>query len=129
MSAIKYIYGIAAILLALDAMTYNILGQLLLEVFVVILGVLILLTPMGGQYTKPTLSQQARRFIFGVFIVIIGLVPLIQTWSGPFVIARFVEILHWASIEIWSGQLILLLIGVIYFFAGTKRGDKAIYSQ
>ena len=129
MGAMKYLYGIAAILLGLDAWLFEILPSLFLQALVVALGVVILLTPMGGQYTKPSWSQQVRRFVFGAFIVLIGLVPLIQTYTGPFIISGWIEVLHWASIETLSGQLLLIFIGVIYFFAGTKRGDKAIYSQ
>jgi len=133
MGAFKWIYGGLAIFFALDAMLFGILPGQVLQIGTVILGILILFTPMGGVRTKPTFAQQIRRFFFGAFIVIIGLIPFIQNYSGSFVygtlIGRSVEWLHWASIEIFSGQIILLLIGVIYFFAGTKRGDKAIYSQ
>ncbi|MEK6840495.1 MAG: hypothetical protein AABX79_00905 [Nanoarchaeota archaeon] len=129
MGVMKYIYGISAILLALDAMFLEILPSLLLQVLVVVLGVLILLTPMGGQRVRPTTSQQVRRFVFGAFIALIGAVPLIQNYTGSFIIGGWIEVLHWASIEVWSGQLILILIGVIYFFAGTKTGNQTIYSQ
>ena len=129
MCVFKYFYGLAAILFALDGMWFGILGEILLPLFVLILGVLIMFTPMGGQYTKPTLSQQVRRWFFGAFIVIIGLVPLIQNYTGPFIVSGWIELLHWVSIEVFSGQLILLLIGVIYFFAGTKVGNRPLYSE
>jgi len=129
MGAIQYIYGGLAILFALDALLFGILPKQFLQIGVIILGALILFTPMGGLRTKPTLAQQIRRFVFGIFIVIIGAVPFIQNYSGSFVIGGWIEVLHWASIEVWLGQLILLLIGVIYFFAGTKTGGRAIYSQ
>ena len=107
------IYGIAAILLALDAMFSHILGQLL-PVLVVALGVLILLTPMGGgPMGYQTTSQKIRRYVFGIFIGIIGLVPIIQNYTGSFyipVVSGSIEILPWASVEVWTGQVILILI-------------------
>jgi len=126
------IYGIAAILLALDAMFSHILGQLL-PVLVVALGVLILLTPMGGgPMGYQTTSQKIRRYVFGIFIGIIGLVPIIQNYTGSFyipVVSGSIEILPWASVEVWTGQVILILIGVIYFFAGTKAGNAPIWTH
>ena len=129
MGAIKWLYGGLAILLALNAMFFEILTGLYLQIAVIILGVLILATSMGGPRVRPTTAQQIRRFVFGGFIVLIGAVPLIQTYTGSFVIAGWIEVLHWVSIEVFSGQIILLLIGIIYFFAGTKTGNQTIYSQ
>ncbi len=129
MGAIKWLYGGAAIFLALNAMFLEILTGLSLQIAVIILGGLILFTRMGGPRVRPTTAQQIRRFVFGVFIVTIGAIPLIQTYTGPFIVGGWIEVLHWVSIETFSGQIILLLIGVIYFFAGTRTGDRVIYSQ
>ena len=124
----NWLYGGVAILLALDGLIFGILGQLL-PILVIALGVLILFTPMAGRRVKPTTSQQIRRFVFGIFVIIIGAVPLIQNYTGSFVIGGWIEVLHWASIEIWSGQIILILIGVIYFFGGTKAGETRLYTR
>ena len=116
----NWIYGLALIYLALDGLYLRMLPGESLPVAVIIIGALILFTPIGSPRARPTLSAKIRRFVFGAAVVLMGV-------ASTGVLGKF-NIFGNLTIDSFYGQLILLIFGVIYLFAGTKRGDQPIYS-
>lgn len=116
----NWIYGLALIYLALDGFILKVLPENYLPVAVIIVGALILFTPIGSLRARPTISAKIRRFVFGAAVVLMGV-------ASTGILGEF-NILGSLTINSFYGQLILLIIGVIYLFAGTKRGDQPIYS-
>jgi len=128
---INWIYGLLLIYVALDAMFFGILPADMLPIIVVILGVLIFFTPIhkapsvrgprGFIASSPRGPfQWIRRWIFGAAVVILGLAS--SQWIGA------LNILSGATIYTWAGQGILILIGLVYLFSGTKTGAYQIGS-
>ena len=123
---INWIYGLAIIYVALDAMFIPFLPESLLPFIVILLGLLVFITSLepstvmpisGAAYplVRPRL-QFFRRRVFGVYMILSGLASVFYTYlSLP------VEIAYYTSIYNFSGQVILLLIGVIYSLAGEGR--------
>ncbi len=115
---VNWIYGTLLILIALDAMFIGYLSQdLFLPVAVIIMGALILFTPMYGG----SIGQVLRRWVFGIVVVLMGIASFFQ---GD--ILRFD--LSYLTVSSLSGQAILILIGIIYFFGGTREGKRPIRS-
>ncbi len=110
MGILNWIYGGVIIFLALDAWFLHFLPSQFSPVAVGIMGVLILFTSMG-QF--PTASQNIRRFVFGIALVLLGGGSLLSIWYENFPLFTTFSL---------PGQLILILIGIIYFFGGTRRG-------
>ncbi len=116
---VSRIYGILIILVALDAMIFGILPQALLPFIVILLGILIFFTPIGGPnnpqmpgygqnyspYSRESIVAKIRRRVFGVYMVLAGILSFTGLLNFPFG--------AYASVYIFSGQLIILLIGVI----------------
>mgnify|MGYP001575396686 CR=1 FL=1 len=129
MGSIKWVYGIALVYFALEGFTsdINILSDLFLPWAVIIVGVLISFTPMTksiyGTEINPSILQKIRRWGFGIVIVLIGIISLNIPIPGLDFYGQYLTIYS------LYGQAILALIGVIYLFAGTKAGNRTIYSQ
>ena len=108
----NWIYGIVLILVALDAMFIGLLPVDMLPIIVIILGALILFTPLNAKLVWK------RRRDFGAALIIIGVKS-----SGWLVGLVWLE---GATVETWGGQAILIVIGLIYLFAGTRVGEYKI---
>ena len=117
-------YGALIVFVALDAMILGYVPSNVLPIAVIILGVLVLFTPIvtrGIQGTVGAPFQWLRRWIFGVAIIILG------TASSEFIGAGFLgrfDILGSFTLDTLVGQLVLLLIGIIYFLAAFARTRK-----
>lgn len=116
----NFVYGALIAFVALDAMFLHILPESLTPFAVILLGVLVLLTPIAsikrlqGQYVLSPRApfQLIRRWIFGLFLVFMGIVSFVGSLESSF---------PYVAVSSASGQLILLGIGVIYFFAAFAR--------
>ena len=115
------IYGLIIIFLAIDAWFLGLLPGQFLPVAVIIMGALVLFTPIGGggPFNQPTFSQKIIRFVFGIALVVLGLASLFPLGY---------ENLPFYTVDALSAQLILLLIGVIYLLSGTRTGNIQIRS-
>ena len=114
----NWIYGIALILVALDAMFFGFLPADMSPIIVIILGALILLTPISSNPYTPAKLGWLRQYVFGAALVIMGVAS--SGWLTGLVW------LEGATIETWAGQAILIVIGLIYLFAVTKAGAYKI---
>lgn len=116
-----FIYGLVIAFVALDAMIFGIIPAALLPFVLMVLGVMIFLTPIvsmpayngpGGRFVSSgkigPRYQWLRRYVFGIYIVAVGVLSLLG-FAGQYV--------QEITIYTLPGQLILLLIGVIYFLA------------
>ena len=119
----NWIYGLALIYLALEAFTtgISIIPEEFLPFAVIIMGALILFTPISSPYTPPTFTAKIRRWVFGIAVVAMGVLS--------FNIGGF-ALYNLSGLTIYSlyGQALLALIGVIYLFAGTRTGSMQIRS-
>src|SRR3989344_4130662 len=125
---VSIIYGIILIVLSLVLMfaedTAFGIPSIFFPAFVVVMGILILLTPMEtdarrlrnlAMGTPRPAFRWLRRWVFGFFIVISGALPFLQEYIGDF---------PWGarlSSETFSGQLILLAVGAVYLLASFAR--------
>lgn len=119
----NWIYGVALILIAFDAMWFGIIPVEFLPVGAIIIGVLILFTPIGSGFGRPTLAATIRRVVFGIVVALMGLLSY-NIWGLDFLAEWF----PYFTINSTIGQIILILIGVIYLFAGTRAGNYQIGS-
>ncbi len=117
MGLINWTYGSVIIFLALDAWFLHILPDQLSPVAVVIMGVLVFLTPLRGQFGQPAhWTQKVRQYLFGAVIVVIGVSSLFPSlW-----IIGYENLPLFTTYSLF-GQLILLAIGALYFFATSPR--------
>ncbi len=115
--AVNLTYGLIIIFLALDAWLFHVIPSQFLPVGVIIMGVLVLLTPLGGGgYTQPTFAQRIIRFVFGIAMVVMGALSIYN-------LGGFGDIYNTYSL---SGQVILILIGAIYIMSGTRTAGMQI---
>jgi hypothetical protein len=130
MRLINWIYGIAIILVALDAMLFGLIPSNLLGFIVALLGVLVVTTKLssGRAYLHQGIPvmplgvprprfQWLRRWFFGIFMIVSGVLSIVG------IATEFLE-LQAITIYSLSGQLILIGIGLIYLFAGTKHAGR-----
>ena len=118
---VNLIYGGILIFLALDAMIFNLIPGTFLSILVVIMGVLILFTPLAsrrasGLYRNVPAPkyQWLRRWVFGAYLVLSGIMSVVGLYSDfPFMANT--------SIYTIGGQLILIGIGLIYFLTSFKK--------
>ena len=116
------IYGALLVLAALDAMIFGFVPPTALPLLVIVLGVLVFFTPIlgrgpGGTAISP-LFNWLRRWIFGAVIIIMGITSI---GFVPFLSGANYTALGYLSLDIFLGQLILLIIGIIYFLAAFAR--------
>lgn len=122
------IYGVLVVFIALDIMFFHFIPSGFLDVIVMALGILILLIPTRREispYGYPTRIkfQWLRKWIFGAALVILGL-------SSDRFIVGFGDKLGFFTLNSLVGQLILLLIGIIYLLAAFGRTRRMqIYSR
>jgi len=114
----NFIYG--GLLIAVVITTWlSLFPKTFLPAIVGILGVLILFTPMisGGRGVIPAAGprfQWLRRYVFGIYLIISSIMSYVDIYSNFPWLAR-------TSIYTFSGQLILLGIGAIYFLAAFEK--------
>ena len=116
-------YGALIVFVALDAMILGYVPSNVLPIAVMILGVLVLFTPIvtrGIQGKIGAPFQWLRRWIFGAAIIIIGAASS-EFLSG--FLGRF-GLLESFTLDAFVGQIVLLLIGAIYFLAAFARSRK-----
>ena len=122
-------YGALIVFAALDAMLFGIMPSNILPIAVIILGAMVLFTPitlMGPGRTKIGAPfQWIRQWVFGAVMVIMGIV---STGFVPLLSGSDYTALGYLTLDTLWGQLILLIIGVIYFFAAFKRTRQAVGS-
>ena len=117
-----FIYGILIVLAALDAMIFGFVPSIALPLAVIVLGALVLFTPIlspgpGGTIIR-TSSNWLRRWVFGAVMVLMGIAStgIVPSLSGSNYTA-----LGYLTLDTFIGQLILLIIGAIYFLAAFAR--------
>ena len=114
------IFGILLVLVAIDTMITHIIPLTFLPFAVIVLGVLVLMTPLvspnlvqGREVLSPRAPFQfIRRWIFGLVIVVMGLVPLISALETQ---------LPYLSVDSTLGDFILLGIGAVYLLASFAK--------
>ena len=119
-----FIYGTLIVLVALDAMIFGFVPSIALPLAVIVLGALVLFTPIlrpgpgGSILLKRTLSNWLRRWVFGAVMVLMGIAStgIVPSLSGSNYTA-----LGYLTLDTFIGQLILLIIGAIYFLAAFAR--------
>ncbi|MEK6897258.1 MAG: hypothetical protein AABW93_01870 [Nanoarchaeota archaeon] len=125
-----FLYGALIVFAALDAMFLGFVPSNVLPIAVIILGVLVLFTPIVTRGIRGSIGapfQWLRRWIFGAVMIIIGAA------SSGFIGSGFLErfnILGSFTLDTFVGQIVLLLIGIIYFlatFARTRQINAASY--
>ena len=114
---VNLVYSGLIIWFALEALFLPIIPDSFLSYLVIVLGALILFTPVGGPYTRTNLTQKLTRFVSGIFLVVSGILSVVGE------IGQYVP-----QITLYStaGPIIMILIGIIYFLSGTKTGKIEI---
>ena len=125
-AVVSGIYGVIIAFLALDAMIFGIISTGFLPLVIIVMGVLVLFTPLQSTrdlYTRQTTGtpgfwfQRLRRLVFGIFMILQCLIPYGQSLGLDFLYTYGAR----ASIETFTGQIILLAIGAIYLLASFAR--------
>lgn len=110
---VNFVYGGILIYIALDVLVpfLHFIPEEFLQYVLIVMGVLILLTPAGAAGMTP-IFQKLRKWVFGIFLVAMGLLSAIGSFGQFF-----------QNITIYSttGPWILLGIGVIYFLSAFKQ--------
>jgi hypothetical protein len=118
-----FLYGALLVLAALDAMIFGFVPPVALPLIVVILGVLVFFTPILrtglGATGIGSPFNLIRRWVFGAVLVILGLAS--SDLLGSFLDFGGFNIFGYLTLDDFMGQLVLLLIGVIYFLAAFAR--------
>ncbi|MEK6889478.1 MAG: hypothetical protein AABW80_05220 [Nanoarchaeota archaeon] len=120
--------GIASISIDFSSYVENEIGFEITERItswaVVLVGVLILFTPITRPAVEGVASQRVgfaliRRWLFGLVTLLIGL-------TGMFAPMLDWPILKNIALGTWSGGIVLILFGVVYFFAafGSTRNMR-----
>lgn len=115
---ITFIYGLV-LAIAVLASWFGFLPDLFLPFLVIAMGVLIFFTPLvsppmlGRGFARPRF-QWLRRYLFGVYLVLAGLMSYVDVYTNFPYLAR-------TSIYTFSGQCIILGIALIYFLAAFER--------
>ena len=115
------IYGIALIYLALDAFILGILPKEFLPFAVIIVGAMILFTPVSSSGTiRPSFFRQLRRLVLGIAVVFMGVISQFE------IFASVATIFPYFTLSSLIGQIILFLIGLIFLLATTRTGTTPI---
>jgi len=126
---VNFIYG--GLIIAVVITTWlGIFPQVFLPFVVIILGGLILFTPVDTPSAMHPLAprtprgpfQWLRRYVFGAYMVLAGVMSYVDILSNFPWLAR-------TSIYTFSGQLILLGIGAIYFLSAFSRTRRMVMAS
>lgn len=119
-------YGALIVFVALDAMLFGFVPSNVLPIAVIIIGVLVLFTPIhtwgpgGTKIGAP--FQWLRRWVFGAAMIIIGAAS--SGLLGNFLDVGGISVFGYLTLDSFMGQLVLLIIGAIYFLASFARTRK-----
>lgn len=125
---LNLIYGVVLIFLAFSAWFDWIPSNLVLALLVAVMGIIILMTPLGepgyghplrGSPSPRPFFQWIRRWFFGGFLVLSGVSsfePLFEIL--PYPLGAF---LYNITLSSTTGPWIILAIGVIYFLVSFRK--------
>ena len=119
---INFVYGTILLLIAIEALWTDYIPNEFLPYAVLLMGVVILFTPitrrgLRGRGWAPhprPFFDYLRRYVFGLALILMGVASAVPWLQETFIASSFIDV------STRSGSLILAAIAAIYFLSAFK---------